>query len=195
MKQNASPKVVGYLKCNNDASRKLLTNSKKIIDNSIVDENRKEKCLTHLCNLAPALALLRKKTDFTDEEINNFQKLIDLFLQEWVQLWGEKSITNHMHICEPGHTSELLFYWRNLCRCSQQGWKALNAAIKSFFFKRTNHGGNSGKGHKKSKLKAIARRFQCRIIFTSGFAEEFIANHEDEDNMLDLNEDLDGMHD
>ena len=53
-----------------------------------------------LDNLVPALALLRKKTDFTDEEINNFQKLIDLFFQEWVQLWGEKSITNHVHAYE-----------------------------------------------------------------------------------------------
>ena len=35
-----------------------------------------------LVNLVTSSALLRKKTDFTDEEINNFQKLIDLFFQE-----------------------------------------------------------------------------------------------------------------
>ena len=40
--QNVSPKVVGELKYDNDTSRKLLTNAKKIIDISIVDENRKE---------------------------------------------------------------------------------------------------------------------------------------------------------
>ena len=42
MKQNVSLKVVGDLKCNNNASRKLLTNAKKTIDISVIDENRKE---------------------------------------------------------------------------------------------------------------------------------------------------------
>ena len=42
VKQNASPKVIGDLKFNNNTSRKLLTNAKKITDSSVVDQNRKE---------------------------------------------------------------------------------------------------------------------------------------------------------
>jgi hypothetical protein len=40
-----------------------------------------------------------------------------------------------------GHLAEYLYKWRNLYRYSQQGWEAMNALIKTFFYRRTNHGG------------------------------------------------------
>ena len=44
-----------------------------------------------------------------------------------------------------GHILQYMSEWGNLNRFSQQGWEALNALIKLFFFRRTNKGGhNSG---------------------------------------------------
>ena len=64
--------------------------------------------------MIPALKLLRKKTDFTEDEIEEFQVNFDLFFQDWVQLWGEKSILKYVHIHQSGHLAELLFHWKNL---------------------------------------------------------------------------------
>lgn len=87
-------------------------------------------------------------------------------------------MTNYMHIFSSGHISELLYHWKNLYKYSQQGWEHMNAAIKIFFFKRTNHGGFTGFGNSKSKLKAIARWLQCRMIFMCSYDDEYIKNYE-----------------
>jgi len=177
LQQDVSPKRVGELKSDNNTARKLLTNSMKLIEISITDNDRKELYISCINNILPSLTLLRKKTDFTDDDINKFQELFDEFFQRWVQLWGEKSITNYIHIYQSGHISELLFHWRNLYKYSQQGWEALNGAIKTFFFRRTNRGGHTGKHSRKSKLKAISRWLQRRLIFMCGFNEDYIVNY------------------
>ena len=177
LQQDESPKREGELKSNNNASRKLLTNSVKLIEISITDNDRKQLCMSCTNNMLPSLTLLRKKTDFTDDDIKKIQELFDEFFQRWVQLWGEKSITNYTHIYQSGHISELLFHWRNLYKHSQQGWEALNGAIKIFFFRRTNRGGHAGKHGRKSKLKAISRWLQRRLTFMCGFNEDHIANY------------------
>ena len=89
---------------------------------------------------------------------------------------GGKSTTNHTHIYQSGHISELLFHWRNLYKHSQQGWEALNGAMKTFFFRRTNSGGHAGKHARKSKLKAISHWLQRRLTFVCGFNEDCVAN-------------------
>ena len=71
-------------------------------------------------NVLPALTLLRQRTYFSDDDIKKFQINFDMFFQEWVQLWGEKSMSNYMQMCQSGHASELLLHWRNLYKYSQQ---------------------------------------------------------------------------
>ena len=136
---------------------------------------------------------MRKKTNFLDEEIENFQNSIDLFFQDWVKLWGEKLISNYIHMYQSGHISELLYHWRNLYKYSQQGWEALNTAIKSFFFRRTNRGGFSGTNTQKSKLLGIIKWLQRRMIFICGYTEEDIMKFDISkvsDDLLDNIEDL-----
>ena len=54
----------------------------------------------------------------------------------------------------------------NLSKFSNQGWEALNAMIKTYFFRGTNKGGGGGKGmRKKSKLVAIGKWMQRRLMW------------------------------
>ena len=57
--------------------------------------------------------------------------------------------------------------WGNLTKYSQQGWEALNALIKLFFFRRSNKGGNNSGGANglKSKLLPIAKLIQRRFFW------------------------------
>lgn len=81
-------KKVGELKMNNTKARAMLNKLELLIDISIVDEERKTKYLEAINFLRPSLVLLRQKNDFTNEQIQEFQKGVDKFFQIWVTLWG-----------------------------------------------------------------------------------------------------------
>ena len=66
------------------------------------------------------------------------------------------------------HVMRYMQDWKCLHRYSQQGWEALNALIKAYFFRRTNRGGLSKNSTQKSKLLGIARWLQRRIMWYSG---------------------------
>jgi hypothetical protein len=61
------------------------------------------------------------------------------------------------------------------------GLGRLNALIKSYFFRRTNRGGLSKNGAKKSKLLGIARWLQRRIMWYSSQHGDALFLIEDDD--------------
>ena len=89
----------------------------------------------------------------------------------WVHLHREKGIKNYIHLLGSGHILVYMTNWGNLNHYSQQGWEALNALIKIFFFWWTNKGGHkSGTdsmscNNNKSKLVPIMRFVQRRMLF------------------------------
>jgi hypothetical protein len=82
-----------------------------------------------------------------------------------------------------GHIADYLYKWKNLYRFSQQGWEAMNSLIKTFFFRRTSHGGGVRGNSKKSRLIPIARWLQRRLIFLCRFSEEDIRQYAEENPM------------
>ena len=53
-----------------------------------------------------------------------------------------------------------------MSKFSNQGWKSLNAMIKTYFFCSTNRGGGGGKGERtKTKLLAIGKWLQRRLMW------------------------------
>ena len=78
---------------------------------------------------------------------------------------SKEGITNYLHMIGSGHIADYLYKWKNLYRFSQQGWEAMNSLIKTFFFRRTSHGGGVKGKSKKSRLIPIARWLQRRLIF------------------------------
>ena len=115
-----------------------------------------------------------KDKNYTVYELNKYKIQADKFSQIWVVLSGRHGITNYIHMIGSGHTLVYMRRWGNLTKYSQQGWEALNALIKLFFFWRTNKGGkNSGEWSvKKSKLIQIAMLFQRRFFLVCNLVPE-----------------------
>jgi hypothetical protein len=113
--------------------------------------------------------LLRKKTEFTNEEIVECQVAIDEWYQVWWKLEGRDGITNYVHLLASGHIADYLFRHRNLYVYSQQGWEAFNMLIKQVYFRRTARGGGRDS---KTRLVPIARWLQRRLVFMIVRTEE-----------------------
>jgi hypothetical protein len=79
--------------------------------------------------------------------------------------------------------------WRCLHRFSQQGWEALNALIKSYFFRRSNRGGLAKNSSKKSKLLGIACWLQQRTMWYSGHGDALFDDNDDDSSYQDTSDD------
>ena len=82
------------------------------------------------------MARTRQQDDFSTEEIVEYHDLCGDFLAKWIDLAGQKHVTNYIHIVEFGH---LVHFF------SQQGWEALDQnKIKKVYHNNENHGGDVG---------------------------------------------------
>ena len=170
-------KELGPITMDNVRTRRIMDSLDIMVDVCVVDEGRKASWMRALDQYRIAMVLLRKKDDFTNEEIASFQGHADKFFQVWLQLFQKEGITNYIHMIGSGHIADYLYKWKNLYRFSQQGWEAMNSLIKTFFFRRTSHGGGVRGESKKSRLVPIARWLQRRMIFLCRVDEHVIRQH------------------
>ena len=96
---------------------------------------------------------MHKKEDYLDQEITNFQDYVDSHVQDWWTLRGEVGLSKWIHIPVFGNATKNVDNSHSSDIFSQQGWYNLNSILKSFFFRRTNHGGTKNW----TKLKVIGR--------------------------------------
>jgi hypothetical protein len=157
----------------NYKTRKVINKMELLVEVLVPEGDKKEKWCRLMPNYRAAMQLLRRKEDFTNEDIAECQNKIDFWFQDWVSLTGLDGMTNYVHLMSSGHIAEYLVKHRNLYRHSQQGWEAFNALLKSFFFRRTGRGG--GRGGAKSKLKPLARWLQRRVLWLCGLTQEELA--------------------
>jgi hypothetical protein len=171
-------KEIAPITMDNVRTRRVVDAMDALVEFCVVDKERASLWVTALNNYRIAMVLLRKKDDFTNMEIASYQNHADVFFQAWVELWQKEGITNYLHMIGSGHISNYLYRWSNLCRFSQQGWEAMNSLIKTFFFRRTSHGGGVRGKSKKSRLVPIARWLQRRIVFLCRINEDSIRQYE-----------------
>jgi hypothetical protein len=111
----------------------------------------------------------RRRDDFNDDDIEEFQSAADDWFEKWIQLVGRDGLTNYTHIVGAGHLSFYMREWGNLYRYSQQGWEAYNSLIKSVYYRRTQRGGHAGKKDAvSSRVVPLARWMQRKMFFLSG---------------------------
>ena len=79
------------------------------------------------------MKLAKQKHDFSDDEIDTFQKAVDNFFVPWVHLTGLEGQTNYIHMLGSGHFKSFLEEWHSLYRYEQQGWESLNMMVTSFW--------------------------------------------------------------
>ena len=154
--------------------RKVLGSFELLVDRCVTDEERNRLWKKALCHYRSSLAFLCSHDDLTDEQIVEFQREADYFFKTWIHdlKLGREGLTNYFHILGSGHFSEYLFHWRNMYQHSQQGWKAFNALVKNYYFKRTQRGG--GRYGVRSRLKPIGKWLQRRMVFMLGITLEEI---------------------
>ncbi|KAI2505590.1 hypothetical protein MHU86_8832 [Fragilaria crotonensis] len=181
---------MGTLSMDNNRTRSIMNSIELLIEVSFPnapDINRL-RLLRCFPKYRAAMALLRKNTDLNEDEIATFQCLVDGWFNDWVKVYGKEGCTNYTHMLSSSHVMKYMQEWKCLHRFSQQGWEALNALIKSYFFRRTNRGGLSRNGTRKSKLLGIARWLQRRIMWYSGQGDALFLDddhHVDEENGSD----------
>ncbi len=124
-----------------------------------------------------AMDILLLRREYTDDEIEEFQSLIDDFFVAYVEESGagKEGITNYIHMLGSAHIKHYMKLHRNLYKFSQQGWESLNDKFKLIFFNHTQRGGNFG-AHtgeaERSYLKSVFRAFQHELLWISGRAED-----------------------
>jgi hypothetical protein len=104
-------------------------------------------------------------------------------------VYGKEGCTNYTHMLSSSHIMQYMQEWKRLHRFSQQGWEALNAIIKAYFFRRTNRAGLSNNSTKKTKLLGIARWLQRRIMWYSGNGDLLFDNEDDDSAYENSNDD------
>jgi hypothetical protein len=185
---------MGTLSMDNNRTRLVVNAIELLIDASFDHDStvdKRETLLRCFPHYRAALLILRKDTDATEEEIKMFQDHIDLWFSGWVQVFGKEGCTNYTHMLSSSHVMRYMQEWRCLNRFSQQGWEALNALIKSYFFRRTNRGGLCKNSKNKTKLLGIARWLQRRIMWYSGHGDLLFCDNEDDADDSSYNDDDD----
>ena len=150
---------LGDINLPNTRARKLIENIDPILDVALShDENLRSKT-KEACGLYVRFtSIARQREDFTDEEIENFQDLVDDFTVIMVDLYQKPFMTNYFHMLASGHIKYYMEKWRNLYRYEQQGWEAMNAMIKYFCKCQTFRGNLRGKkGGKQTTLLLLTK--------------------------------------
>jgi hypothetical protein len=128
-----------------------------------------------------AMQLLRKRSEYTDYDIERFQLLIDDFFTAYIEKSGagKEGVTNYIHMLGSSHIQYYMKTHRNLYKYSQQGWESLNEKFKLSFFNHTQRGGNFGSQvaeNERSYLKSIFMYFQREVLWVSGVAKHHFMN-------------------
>ncbi len=130
-----------------------------------------------------ATTIKRQKSDFTDDQIQQFQANVDDFFQIWVTLYSYAGCTNYIQVLSSGHIAEYMFRWWNLHRFSQQDWEHFNSLLKVFFCWRMAHGGHIGWSKAKeasvitkNKLRPIGLWLQCRMMWLCGIGDKVFSS-------------------
>jgi len=173
---------VAKVSLSNKKTRRFVSNLSIMINSIFCHEENSTQChLWHsmIESYCRAMEILRKRSEYHDDDITAFQDLIDDFFEKYVSLTGCEGITNYIHMLASGHVKYYMGVHRNLYKFSQQGWESLNSKYKQVFFRHTQRGGNFGKGVEENELSylfSVMKAFQRELLWISGDAEEYFAN-------------------
>ena len=155
--------------------RKILAKLSDLVPQLGIVGERLDKWQYMLSKYLEVLKIAFQHEDFTDNEVEDFQDLVDEWFYHYVELLGLPGVTNYIHLLGAGHLYEYLKRWGNLYRYQQQGWEMKNGIIASFINRRTRRGGAGGKygpAHT-SRIIPVMQWFQRTAGWITGEAETF----------------------
>lgn len=100
--------------CNN-ILRCILHEIDTFIEEALPAENlTRAQLIAAVTKYKSAMQLLTLHCELMDDEINQFQDLVDDFFATWLDVFGEEGITNYVHMLGSGHISASL---KNMNAC------------------------------------------------------------------------------
>jgi len=163
----------------NKKTRKFMDNLQVLIDfifDKEEDAEKRDKWGDMISQYKTGMKILRKRSEYTTQDITVFQNLMDDFFEKYVAETGNEGITNYIHMLASGHIKYYMEVHKNLYKFSQQGWESLNSKYKQVFFRHTQRGGNFGKEedeNERAYLLSIMKAFQREMLWISGIAEKY----------------------
>ena len=100
---------IGIVKLNNVKTRKCIRSLDLLIEVCIPDHDRAALWIRAVTSYSSAIEVARKREDYLDDDIMEFQRLIDSFFEDWVGLHGLSGCTNYIHMLSSGHVAEYMF--------------------------------------------------------------------------------------
>jgi len=156
---------IAKVSLSNNKTRIFLDNILHLVDfvfSSPEDSEMKIIWQTMIQDYCDAMAILRKRSEYSDSDIKEFQIKIDKFFAACVETSGagKEGVTNYMHMLGSSHISYYMKTHGNLYKYSQQGWESLNEKFKL------------GEESERTYLKSIFMYFQREMLWVSGIAED-----------------------
>jgi hypothetical protein len=106
--------VIGNQSMPNTHVRRFLDHFEELAELCLIDEDRLEKWNDVVSLWINLMEFSRKRSDFTEEQIVDFQDLADDFFQLWIDLKHRDGLGNYFHLVGAGHLAFYLREWGNL---------------------------------------------------------------------------------
>lgn len=155
---------IGTINIENYRGRKIMENFSSLVDHCIVDVVKRQKWRYAVSNYNSAMIILRQRHNYSHDDIQRFQLMIDRAYLVLRSMYKRDVATNYFHMLSSRHIAWFMETVGPLNNYSNQGFEALNRLMKRYLNTRTNKGG--GRSKCKSKLRPIANLFLRRLIWS-----------------------------
>ena len=100
----------------NNHTRKIVDKFELLLPICVSNSERRQKWVESVELWREIVETVRQKEDFSDDQIDLFQHLCDMFFQKWIDLHQRNGVGNYVHMIGARHFSYYLRKWRNLYR-------------------------------------------------------------------------------
>ena len=119
-------KHIGEISFSNTTARKIAKNLEEFFDTVFLYHPNQDKLTkkwsSMIAKYREMMKFVNQRTDFTDNELEDFQAAADKFYLNWIELTGRDGMTNYIHIFGTGHALWYAAKHRNFYRYSNQSW-------------------------------------------------------------------------
>jgi len=165
----------------NTMIRGMVNNVEKIVEGAIPENELefKERLKLACSKYSEAMKILTTHRALTEDEMEEFQDLVDDFFEIWVELFGMDGMTNYLHLLGSGHVLYFLRKYNCLYIYSQQGWEALNSVCTAYILQNSSRGGyGSGQNKTKSYIFPLIRYIMRDLLWKTNMADNFFLDQE-----------------
>ena len=84
--------------------------------------------------------MIQKRMVFTVSMIYKYQRLVDVFFSNWIDLTGKEGCTNYIHSIGCCYMQEFLHWYGHLYKMFYQGWEYHNKHMNSIYHTHSQKG-------------------------------------------------------